>query len=295
MKLIAFSILLFAATAICAQPRIPQAPMDYSSAYKAAVRENRALLVFVGVPERAVAGSVVCRFDSYPGVPRRCIITARPDGDGGMYQERIEEVAVEQAPFAPPDRLDQAPVGDGKLPPKGSKYVRARYTQSISVLNGYDNIERVPRDRLAEWARQSGGMEGITGYRSDVYRHVPKDATPFITSLGVLNSFGYIQQNRGWTRNYPDGTRFDDVLTNTETGGVFEHRVAFKENGRWIRRIIASDPLQRPAGYAGLKQSCASCHEGGQGKEPGTGGYAAGMIPGADGVYSDPFEALELK
>lgn len=205
---------------------------------------------------------------------------ARKEGSRAARPFSVDE------PQATADGDAKLPVG--KMPPQGEKYVRAKYTQEIAVTNGRDRITPVNRFRLASWTHQSGGMEGVLGWRSEAFRRVPKEASPYIANLGVLNSFGYIQYNRGWARSYPDGTRFDDVLTNTKSGKIFEHRVAFKAKGEWTRRVIFSDHAQRPAGYTGLKQSCSSCHD-----QAGTGGYATGLVPGADTIISDPFPALE--
>lgn len=203
------------------------------------------------------------------------------------FYDLVGEVSQPAIPFAEPD-VDTKAAGQWPRTPKGERYVRAKFTQEIAVTNGRDRITAVPRSHLQAWTHHSGGMEGVQNFRSEVYRQVPGEALPYVANLGVLNSFGYIQYNRGWVRSYPDGTRFDDVLSNEKTGRVFEHRVAFKDRGVWTRKVVFSDVSQRPVGYSGLKQSCSSCHD-----QAGTGGYATGMIPGADTILSDPFPELE--
>lgn len=100
----------------------------------------------------------------------------------------------------------------------------------------------------------------------------------------VKNSYGHYQSERALHRRYPDGTRFDEVLVNTETDEVFEHRIREKHDGKWLSDIIFRNPKARPEGYEPVSLSqCAGCHN-----EAGTGKYADGLVPGGDGVLSDP-------
>lgn len=171
--------------------------------------------------------------------------------------------------------------------PSGAREYKATvWTQNISVLDGYDRIAwaRIT-DLEAKW-HGSGGLVKLKGWRSDKYRYIPVPGVKhWVGDIQVLNSLGYYQANRGILRSYPDGTRFDDVLTNTQTGKVFEHRTRTKVNGRWRSTVPYADGSQRPQGYEGLRQSCASCHN-----QAGSGGYAVGLVPGGDGVLSDPLD-----
>ncbi len=170
--------------------------------------------------------------------------------------------------------------------PKGLiRYKRANYTQEIAVTNDRDRITPVHRSKLVSKWHQSGGMEGVAGYHSDVYKLIPVGGWIGVTNIDVWNGSNF-QKNRGWTRSYPDGTTFYDILS--KDGEVFEARERRKENGTWKSRVVFKDENHRPAGYAGLAVSCASCHD-----EAGSGGYATGLVPGGDTVLSDPFEALE--
>jgi hypothetical protein len=177
-------------------------------------------------------------------------------------------------------------------------FVRAKNTQSIFKLstNGgpsLSTIDRVPRSKLlAKW-QVSGGMEGIDTrlWKSDVYQRID-GGYRWQAMISVKNSLGYFQNEIGHKVSYGDGTLFMDVLSNRQTGKVFEHRVAEKQNGQWRRYVAFRDESQRPAGYVGLRNvTCTTCHNTTDG--PGTGGYGVGLVPGGDTVVSYPFPGLE--
>ena len=171
------------------------------------------------------------------------------------------------------------------------RYKRASYTQEIAVTNDRDRITPVHRTQLEnkDWM-QPGGMLGIEGYRSDLYRNsvAQNGVESWIGNISVKNSLGYFQENRGWVARYPEGARFWDVLSNTKTGQVFEIRQRLKEEGRWRNSVLFEDEKERPAGYTGLTKSCTSCHS-----QAGQGNYASGLTPGSDSTLSIGFKALE--
>lgn len=184
-----------------------------------------------------------------------------------------------------------------------SRYKRAAYTQAIAVTGPaehlhiqYDEIKPIHRLLLenADW-HQSGGMRGIAGFRSDLYRNdaAAKQVTARIGNIRVKNSQDYFQNNRGWIAEYPNGSLFLDVLSNEKSGGVFEIRQRLKKEGKWQSDVLFSDERERPVGYTGLTKNCASCHS--LTKGPGTGGYATGLVPGSDTVFSVGFTDLESR
>lgn len=188
--------------------------------------------------------------------------------------------------------------------PEGAvKFDGTKYTQSIFILvaNGRDNtrIDPFPIKNMEDkrW-HQPGGMLGVKGWRVEKFRYLPPNAKAktWIGMIEVENSIKtgrqkpdgtpehYKQHNQGLQREYPVGTRFDEVLRNADSGKVFEHRVRFKkEDGKWSSTVDYKDEDARPVGYNGLKVSCSSCH-----LEAGTGKYADGLVPGGDTVLSDP-------
>jgi hypothetical protein len=176
------------------------------------------------------------------------------------------------------------------MPLRAKKFTSATTTQSIYIQpysdgSNWHHIDHYPVSRLEEKWRVSGGMEGLSGWKSDKYRTLPPngEVKTWTELIPVTNRFGLIQLNKGIRRSYPDGTRFDDILS-TE-GIVFEHRVRRKESGVWKSEIIYENKLARPEGYTGLKVSCSSCHS-----QTGTGIYGAGLVPGADTIISDPLD-----
>lgn len=169
------------------------------------------------------------------------------------------------------------------IPRDAKRFEGTPWTQEIAVTNDKDRITRVRRADLELKWQVPGGMEGVQGWRVEKYRHVPDKVRSWIGDISVKNSLGYMQNNRGVKREYPVGTRFDEVLSTDK--GVFEHRVAEKGEKGWKRYVAFTDESARPARYKGLEQSCASCHD-----KAGTGGYATGLVPGGDTIISDPLD-----
>jgi hypothetical protein len=175
------------------------------------------------------------------------------------------------------------------LPPDAVEYAPAKYTQAISRLTGFDGITRpmivpVPiKDIDPKWHR-SGGMTATMKFTSRKYKSGGKPVYS-LGGISVKNSLNAFQTERGILRVYPVGARFDDVLLNDD-GVVFEHRTRVKDaDGKWRSKIIYRDEDANPKGYAGLGESCASCHN-----QAASGGYSSGLVPGGDGVLSDPLD-----
>lgn len=225
---------------------------------------------------------------------RRKAVSQEAAPFGGRWYQLLAGLYDPELADADPPAASSWP--DGVPFPKGLvTYEPTSWTQAIFTLNGAPAIERVHRSRLSPsrdvqsaWqAGIPGGMDGISDFRSTLYRHVPTERT-FQVRLPVVNQFGFTQYELGWSRAYPNGTLFVDVLDNTTTGKVFEARAREKAGGQWFSYVFFRRRDHQPAGYRGLKQTCVSCHE-----LAGTGGYAVGLIPGGDTVISDPFPALE--
>lgn len=214
-----------------------------------------------------------------------------PLARAGAYEIRVQlgdRTATENLTVAPGGTAEASLLFETWAPaiPRDRRLLRflpARFTQRIAVTNDRDTITPVPRAGLeAKW-QVPGGMVNVHGWRSTLYKHVPAGGSQWVGNIAVWNGSNF-QNNRGHIRSYPDGTEFHDVLTNTKTGKVFEHRVAEKTEGEWYRYVLFRDRKQQPEGYQRLaSKACAACHA-----EAGTGGYATGLVPGGDTVLSDP-------
>lgn len=299
-------------------PAPPQAPppsfgnerpaMTYTIASKLAAESGRPLVVFIGVPPRQVSGTLTSTRTSLPGVAGPAVVIALPSrgwlywkatlsadaSDEDIYRAAGLEVRQAPIPFSAPPDPPTADVDAKRRRERLFKrlpflaelvpYKRARMTQEIAVTDGRDRISSVPRSVMeAKW-NAPGGLSGIDGWQSDLYKSVA-GGRQWVGNIDVFNGANF-QANRGWKRSYADGTVFADVLS--YRGRTFEVRVAEKRDGVWDRYIAYKDVEARPPGYHGLKQSCASCHN-----EAGTGSYAAGLIPGGDTIISHSFDALE--
>lgn len=296
-------------------PTIPQSPpmaeeKPVESAYAMAARRAREekvpLVVFVGAERRDVAGhatvAVSTEYFNSEGYPSKCVIvsdkngnhrfTLSADATDAQIRGEVSRMAI---PFSKRSGVlgrrataDDDLSGYGPWPKevekiKGLKrYVPATMTQ-MTFNKGV--IQAVPIRKLEPKWHQSGGMEGIEGWRSDLYKFVPQAVDTKRSWVPVFNGSND-QLEHAFTRSYPDGTTFLDVLSTGDK--VFEVRQARKDNGKWNRKVIHRDESAYPSGYTGLKQSCASCHD-----EAGTGGYAVGLVPGGDTVLSDPIPVLE--
>ena len=184
------------------------------------------------------------------------------------------------------DRPERWPNGL-KFPSEMKPYKRSEFTQNIFTTNGFTvhHIEPVRRSNLERKWQVSGGMADVKEFRSDLYRYFPEYPSTWVDNIPVWNGSNF-QNNRGWKIEWPDGSKFMDVLSNK--GEVFEIRQRKKESGKWNSLVLFEDPKARPIGYTGLSVSCASCHS-----QAGTGSYGAGLVPGGDGVISVGFKALE--
>jgi hypothetical protein len=183
---------------------------------------------------------------------------------------------------APPVRRWGSPA---PFPEGSERYREATVTQSIFVLDNMDTIRPVPVSSLESKWHQSGGMDGLTGWRSEKWRLVPEPGVHnALGRIGVKNSYGYTQHHVGLVRSYPVGSRFDDLLYGPD-GRLFEHRSRRKQTKGWVSELLYENEEARPKGYSGLKVSCMSCHG-----ESGSGKYGAGLVPGGDTVLSDPLD-----
>lgn len=267
-------------------------------------------------------GAVSCWKGKLDGYPKECVFVGAPSGNDVLHKATLpgtatdaqirraagSEVRQSPDPFSPeaerigpprnlpsakPERPGVDDRGRGPWPadlefPVGAvRYEKARFTQSIYKNQFGSQIDPVPIGFIASKWHQPGGMEGISGWRSDLYKLIGGGRL-WTGGIPVKNSFGNFQTELGHKREYDDGTLFIDSLS--YEGKPFEIRQRKKVSGAWQSDVIFRDKEARPPGYAGLKMACSSCHD-----EAGTGGYGVGLVPGGDTVLSDPFESLEAR
>lgn len=268
---------------------------EYDAAYRRAVDGGKTLVVFVNcrvspVPSNCIA--VACsdyndnatpRVLAFAGPEMKHWETYRPDHD--FMSERM--VRREPAPFLRPGEvaLPDVDLTDGRLPSflqELEPYETARRTQiSFRRWTGY--IGSVERSRLVIKWQVPGGMDSVHGWSSRLYRNVANVPTHLVRQDPDDGNSAVT-----WSRSYPDGAVFADILRN-DVGQVFEVRVAEKADGEWSRFVAYKDVGARPVGYVPpTSRQCAECHAG-----AGRGEYAGPVNPGADGVLSDPLEPVE--
>lgn len=287
----------------CGPPAVPQEILPLPSKKRAT--EGKYVL-FVGVEEHPIGMYQTARDDDAydrpgiyftDGVQWHRVVSGDPLTAIRLLEREASPLAI---PFVKSGLLDRlrARREDENMPAGPwapnvewfvglEKYAPAKNTQSLSRIGSFSyrdsRIAVASRTQLkAKW-QVPGGMEGITGWRSDLYRFVPS-RKQWVGMIAVFNGSND-QFEQGHKREYADGTQFHDVLSHR--GRVFEHRIAEKRDGRWERFVAFKDASARPVGYHGLQQSCASCHS-----EAGTGGYGTGLVPGGDSVISDPLDGI---
>lgn len=191
----------------------------------------------------------------------------------GYYHLMMGEI---DDPFRDPaPHFSPVSLPEGSEPMDGTEW-----TQSLFSLNGFRQVSKTPRAALDPKWRFPGGLAGVRGWTSQKFRHVPSPPAQWLGAVRVTNPLGVPQTEFGLVRSYPDGTRFDDILSSPS--GVFEHRVRRKEGGSWQSFVAFRDESKAPPGYKKLAESCSSCHD-----QAGTGSYGQGLVPGGDTVISD--------
>lgn len=181
------------------------------------------------------------------------------------------------------------------LPARLKEYKPTRLGQYLVIRNdrpfhrwhdiGHDdpsvNVRVANPNRLDPWA-VSGGMSGLTGYKSvKMTNVVPSQVKTWAENLQVA---GTSQLLPGWRWAYPDRTIFADLLVN-DAGKPFELRVREKIGGKWSSSIAFEDAAEAPRGYRGAGR-CSVCHD----KAGASENYGL-ALRGGDSVFSfNPFD-----
>lgn len=195
--------------------------------------------------------------------------------------ERLQQAVRDEVLLASARPGEVAAVGDPKsrwpkaIPfPEGAvRYHTAKWTQEPGP-NG--EVVKVPRSNHEMIWRVPGGMDTVSGWTSDLFRSPsPRVQTWRGQMPGVPFSMS------GFKREYLEGAWVYDNLS--YRGKSFELRIREFKNGKWDAYVAWKSVENRPPGYTGLKQKCASCHD--QAGLPGR--------PGGHTIFSDPFFELE--
>lgn len=261
----------------------------YAEGRRESIATGRPLAVFVGRAARVVPGRLACEAPSLHGFAIGDVVECRPSG-GGLFFERYLEKGVQPIQAAPFREGEVRTVDDdkdaislvaflGEMEP----YARARRSQ-ISFRRWQGFIAPFPRSRLDPKWNTPGGLIGVSGWSSRLYRTKGTKAREFLIRQDPGDSSSTVT----WDRSYPDGTAFADVLRN-DKGKIFEIRLAEKLDGVWDRYVAYRNRDARPHGYAPPgREMCVACH-----RKAGRSEYGEAANPGGDDVFSDPMEALE--
>lgn len=298
-------------------PPIPELkePAKAEPPYRKALRNagNSPVLVFVKVPLRQVAGFVAVRDDDYPSRPGIVQLTPRTSDNwwGAWYypetatNDQLRQHAglgePAQRPFSSlrpgelPYPVDDDLIAAGRWPERllhwktnATQYLPAQLTQR-TFNKGI--IEPVSRKAIEEKYQVPGHMVGVTGWRSELYAHIPGGHTEFVGPLQVLNGFTPTssQEEYSLQRRFPDGTYFLDALYG-KGNALTELRLRTLTDGLWESDVIYRNKAAWPTGYKGTPTTaeCAACHS-----EAGSGKYGVGLVPGGHNVLSLPLKGLE--
>lgn len=274
---------------------------------KTKIDETKPYVLFVGRELKTVPGYQSVRDDNYmrEGVflvmPGRKFHVLYHDDHTKAHEnvlmlsgQGVSQPAVPFGLFAKRRIVDDNIKVSGRWPSMGRLAGMERYqpfelTQSIfKYVNNPNGIIRgVNRSATEAKYQVPGGLLGVSGWRSELYRTKIR-AVERPAFIGVKNDSNNYQNEVAFLRSYPDGAEFDDVLINISTNRVFEHRVAQKVDGKWERFVAYRDSTQAPPGYvAPRSKDCSSCH-----KDAASGGYGVGLAPGGDEIFSDPFASF---
>lgn len=269
----------------------PAKPVDnYDEMCRLAVRANRKLVVFVGIPKRgSVAGLLNARTPTLAGFKSGDIVVCSPDGNGWLTWERtarptatdreilglgVSRAAVpfERAPFQEQVNAerDDSPwlsraetetikkVWPTSVPFGNLKFYKLRplYQQMYS-MNSVPYNDPVPLDgEVDPDLFVSGGLRDVHGWRSVKGLDLPGKIKVWKENADV-RAFVLVPR---WRWEFPNGTVAYDVLLNDD-GKPFEIRTATKEDGAWVHKVAFKDKDAAPVGFAGAGRACASCHD----------------------------------
>ena len=271
---------------------------DYNTHRARAVEKGMPLIVFIRMEKRPVVGAIVCRVDHLSGYDSGpSIVIGVPDKKLGMIwratlttdatdAEIRKEIGPAPLPFFKTlrEKREQRIADDSDIKRQlpflsdMEPYTTAKRVQfSFRRWSGF--ISSVPRSQAKEEWNVAGGLLGVSGWSSLLYK-----------KANAREYLGYHPDGAiTWQRSYADGAIFAEVLRN-DNGTVFEVRYAEKQDGQWDRHVAYRNSSAYPSGYTPVKSSaCVSCHA--KSGETLYGGSPA--VPGGDTILSDPISRVE--
>lgn len=297
MKTLAMLLALLATVPLFAQNAA------YPDVHAKSIKDGKPLVVGIGcaAPSGDWATATVTKLDGYKAP---CIVVAVPRKDYQDWKATLPPTATAadvRKVLSRPEVRAAVPFRPGEIAlpddDENSRSMPASVAEMMLSLTPYNAAtmtqttnRRVtgmlfPSLRSAlelKW-RVPGHMEGVRDWSSKLYKsdHQPK---VFLARQEPFDSVAAVT----WFREYPDGTKFMDVLRNGG-GNVFEVRAAEKVAGKWDRGIIYRDIDARPESYEPpTRKQCAGCHQ-----LAGVAVYGGAAVPGGDEVISDPYPILE--
>lgn len=273
-----------------------EAPKTYGELRALAVQGNDWMAVVVGNAKAPEGYTLIHRTASWEGdATPRVILCYGAKGELWRHSEVVQRRERRLLPFPFLRGLRQR-IAEGRHRAASSWptelkilddleiYDTARMTQKSGNRTGAGANFIVQRAAVGEKWLSPGGLEGVRGWRNVLLRSPENRARYWLGPARPQEWLSEIIHQR----HYADGALFADVLIGKDDQ-IFEVRTAEKREGQWRRRVAYRNEEFFPVGYRPVALSkCAECHD-----QAGTGGYGVAMIPGGDGILSEPIPALE--
>lgn len=269
------------------QPSVPTKNVAYD-AYHRAIKTNRTLVWYVGFKVQADLPSYADAVEvpDYEGDTTPQIVVTVPDGRGGLVVDRRywtavrfapeREVSRAAVPFAPAKVAASTADASPWLSSLETSEIRATWPKSLpwsetfyrlapryqfltTTNNGRTKINTVTdiHDHEDITLTMSGGMVGVRGWTSWKRLDVPDGKRIRVwQEEAEVRAFAPVPR---WRWEFPEGTVAWDALYHQ--GKPFEIRKATKRGTGWKSEVAFKDADAAPAGYVGVRQSCASCHD----------------------------------
>lgn len=267
----------------------------YKDAHTRSLETGLPVIVYVGVQPKLAEGRFVTVVPAMRGYVAGDVIECQSFADDFTF---VRYLARGRQPLAVPfDNSGRLTVDvddiSGRLPflRDMEPYESAKYTQLSSNRSGRGANSIVTRTSLESKWRVPGGLAGLSGWSSALYRGKSNRVRNYFERSDPSDQYR-VNTGEIWgsefihKRAYDDGAIFADVLRNAK-GETFEVRVSEKHGGKWDRYVAYFNSEASPRGYARVTR-CGDCHD-----RAGGGEYGGPRIPGGDTVISEPLAGIE--